>query len=118
MQLKLNKKENFIGKEFLINNKNIQKKKLLMFELEDSTPGNPLLLHDEPIYFEGKIVGETTSGNYSFMYMKNLAFGYVNNKIDFDKPNSIFEIEIAKKKYKAILLERPLHDPFNIEIKK
>jgi 4-methylaminobutanoate oxidase (formaldehyde-forming) len=68
--IKLNKKENFIGKEYLIKNKNKRKKKLLMFELNDTAPGKPLLLHDEPIYYNKKIVGETTSGNYSFLYKK------------------------------------------------
>ena len=111
--LKLNKKEDFIGKEFLINNKNIRKKKLLMFVLNDTTPGNPLLLHDEPIYYEGKIVGETTSGNYSFTYNKNLAYGYIDAKLDFDVSNSVFEIEVAKKKYKASVLNKALHDPDN-----
>ena len=111
--LKLNKKEDFIGKEFLINNKNIRKKKLLMFVLNDTTPGNPLLLHDEPIYYKGKIVGETTSGNYSFIYNKNLAYGYIDAKLDFDVSNSVFEIEVAKKKYKASVLNKALHDPDN-----
>ena len=115
--LKLNKKEDFIGKEFLIKNKNIKKKKLMMFVLEDSTPGNPLLLHDEPIYYKGEIIGETTSGNYSFIYKKNLAYGYINSKIDFDISNSEFEIEVAKKKYKAKILKKPLHDPLNIQLK-
>jgi 4-methylaminobutanoate oxidase (formaldehyde-forming) len=76
--LKLNKKEDFIGKNFLI-----------------------------------KIVGETTSGNYSFIYNKNLAYGYVNDKINFDISNSVFEIEVAKKKYKASVLKNALHDPEN-----
>ena len=68
-----------------------------MFVLNDTTPGNPLLLHDEPIYYKGKIVGETTSGNYSFTYNKNLAYGYIDAKLDFDLSNSVFEIEVAKK---------------------
>ena len=84
-----------------------------MFILSDSTPGNPLLLHDEPIYYEGKIVGETTSGNYSFLYNKNLAYGYVDNKLQVDMTNANFEIEVAKKKYKATVLPKPLHDPDN-----
>ena len=83
-----------------------------MFELIDSTPGNPLLLHDEPIYHKGKIVGETTSGNYSFLYNKNLAYGYVDSTIEINS-DSIFEIEIAKKKYLANVLSKPLHDPLN-----
>ena len=111
--LKLNKKEDFIGKEFLIKNKNVKKKKLLMFVLDDTTPGNPLLLHDEPIYHNGKIVGETTSGNYSFIYNKNLAFGYVNNDLQLDMTSTFFEIEVAKKKYRASVLTKALHDPEN-----
>ena len=111
--LKLTKKEDFLGKEFLIKNKNLKKKRLLMFVLDNTTPGNPLLLHDEPIYYDGKIVGEITSSNYSFIYNKNLAFGYVDNNLQFDKIASFFEIEIAKKKYKASVLKKPLHDPDN-----
>ena len=111
--VKLNKKENFIGKEYLVNNQNLRKKRLLMFTINDSKPGNPLLLHDEPIYFNGKIVGETTSGNYSFIYNKNIAFGYIDAGLKFDNSESFFEIEVAKKKYKASVLQKPLHDPEN-----
>ena len=111
--LKLNKKEDFIGKDFLIKNKNIRKKKLLMFVLNDTTPGNPLLLHDEPIYYEGKIVGETTSGNYSFFFFFNLAYGYIDAKLDIDIVHSVFVIDLAKKKYKASVAEKALHDPEN-----
>tara|TARA_B100001063_G_C16310102_1_gene332528 strand:- start:107 stop:541 length:435 start_codon:yes stop_codon:yes gene_type:complete len=111
--IKLNKKENFIGKEFLIANKNIRKKKLLMFTLKDSTPGNPLLLHDEPIYYKGKIVGETTSANYSFIYKKNIVYGYVDDKINLNNLKSLFEIEVAKIKYKANIIKKSLHDPEN-----
>jgi 4-methylaminobutanoate oxidase (formaldehyde-forming) len=111
--IKLNKNEDFIGKEFLINNQKIQKKKLLMFTLNDTTPGNPLLLHDEPIYYEGKIIGETTSGNYSFLYNKNIAYGYIKSDINLQNSKSFFEIEVAKKKYKAEILNKPLHDPEN-----
>ena len=51
-----------------------------MLTLEKSKPGDPLLLHDEPIYFDNQIVGRTTSGNFSFCYNKNIAFGYVETK--------------------------------------
>ena len=111
--IKLNKKENFIGKEYLIKNKNYKKKRLLMFVLEDASPGNPLLLHDEPIYYQEKIVGETTSGNFSFIYNKNLAYGYIDNNLQLDLNNKVFEIEVAKKKYKVSVLKKPLHDPEN-----
>ena len=85
-----------------------------MFTLEDSTPGKPLLLHDEPIYFNNKIVGETTSGHYSFNYKKNILFAYIDGSIDLKKNiNNLFEIEIAKRKYKINILKKPLHDSDN-----
>jgi len=88
-----------------------------MFTLEDSIPGNPLLLHDEPIYYDGKIVGETTSGNYSFNYNKNISFGYIQNTIKIDLLHPSFEIEVAKRKYKVNLLKEPLHDSKNLFMK-
>ena len=68
-----------------------------MFTINDAEPGNPLTLHDEPIFLENKIVGESTSGNYSFYYDKSMVFGYVTSNVDIDKHCDKFEIEIAKK---------------------
>ncbi len=80
-----------------------------MFTLNESKPGKPLLLHDEPIYFNGKIIGRTTSGNYSFNFKKNLVFGYIKNDlIDVKFKNQDFFIEVEKTKYSAKLLEKPL----------
>jgi glycine cleavage system T protein len=107
---------NFIGKDkLLIIKEKKQKKKLVTLSLKDSKPGFPLLLHDEPIYCDNIIVGRTTSGNYSFNYNKNIAFGYVNPEIKLINKN--VEIEVEKKRYKATLEEKPLHDPDNKIIK-
>ena len=81
-----------------------------MFTFKHSKPGDPLLLHEEPIYLDNKIVGRTTSGNYSFCYDKNLSFGYVNseNSIETLRDKNIF-IEVEKKKYPVEILEKPLN---------
>ena len=116
--VKLNKKYDFIGKAKLQEVKDTPKKQFVMLTLVDSKPGEPLLLHDEPIYLNNKIVGETTSGNFSFCYNKNIAFGYINSNIDKNNvKDNFFEIEVAKNKYKAHLELEPLHDPKNILIK-
>ena len=115
--LKLNKKENFIGKDYLIKEKNISHKTLLMFTINDAEPGNPLVLHDEPIFLNNKIVGETTSGNYSFIYDKSMVFGYISTEVDIDENFNKFEIEIANKRYKLNLLKKPLHDAVNKFVK-
>tara|TARA_B100001750_G_C14921635_1_gene309656 strand:- start:69 stop:521 length:453 start_codon:yes stop_codon:yes gene_type:complete len=105
------KNVNFIGKKALIKIRDKkQTKKFVMLVLENSKPGEPLLLHDEPVYLEDTIIGRTTSGNYSFNFKKNLAFGYVNLEHDLkyliDKN---LYIEVEKKKYKAILLSKSLN---------
>ncbi|WP_440614220.1 GcvT family protein [Candidatus Pelagibacter sp. HIMB1748] len=105
------KKEfNFIGREALekIKDKKIDRK-FAMFVLKNNEPGKPLLLHDEPIYFDDKIVGRTTSGNYSFNFKKNLAFGYINNDYTDDELlNGNISIEIEKIKYPAEIIFKPL----------
>ena len=81
-----------------------------MLTLKESKPGEPLILHDEPIYLDGKIIGRTTSGNYSFNFNKNLAFGYVKLEEDLiSMKGKILEIEIEKNKYKAEILIKPLN---------
>jgi len=102
----------FIGKKALLKIKD-QKitKKLMMFTLENSEPGKPLLLHDEPIYIDDKIVGRTTSGNYSFVFNENLSFGYISSEISFeDIENKEIFIEVEKKKYLAKVLLKPLNN--------
>ena len=95
----------FIGKKAL---EKIKKEKIKsrfeMFTLEKSEPGKPLLLHDEPIYLEDKIIGRSTSGNYSFNFKKNLTFGYINNDFsDQELQNKRLFIEVEKKKYPILI---------------
>ena len=100
----------FIGKKALEDIKlNKLNKKFVMLTLKDSEPGKPLMLHDEPIYLNGKIIGRTTSANYSFSYNKNLAFGYVNSDYTNELNNGNLEIEIEKIRYKADYLEKKLN---------
>ena len=101
---------NFTGKEKLLKIRD-QKldRRFVMLVLKESKPGEPLLLHEEPIYLDEKIIGKTTSGNYSFNYNKNLSFGYIN--CDFSNEqlvNKNLYIEIEKKKYPAEILIKPL----------
>ena len=94
---------NFLGKDALLEMKDKKpNKRLVMLILKNSKPGEPLLLHDEPIYLDDKIIGETTSGNYSFNFNKNLSFGYIKSNLgneELFKKNLYIEVE--KKKYLA-----------------
>ena len=80
-----------------------------MFALKDSKPGEPLLLHDEPIYLNDRIIGKSTSGNYSFNFKKNLTFGYISNDFSNEQlKNSELFIEVEKKKYEIEIINEPL----------
>ena len=108
--ISLKKDFKFIGKDSLLKIKDKKlKKRFVMLYLKDSNPGQPLLLHDEPIYLDDKIIGVTTSSNFSFNYNKNLSFGYI--KSDFSNKELLKKnlyIEIEKHKYSAKILLKPL----------
>ena len=93
----------FIGRKALLKSKEKSPtKQFIMLTLKENKPGEPLLLHDEPIYLNNKIIGRTTSGNYSFCFNKNLTFGYVIGDIPKEKlqKENIF-VEVEKIKYAA-----------------
>ena len=103
------KKENFIGREAL---EKIKDKSLInrleLFSLKNRfKPGAPLLLHDEPIFQGNKIVGYTTSSNFSFCYNKNICLAYVKSEINYDN----LYLEVEGKRYALFLEKTPLHDP-------
>ena len=100
----------FIGKQALEKIKKGKiKSRFAMFILKESEPGKPLLLHDEPIFLNNKIIGRSTSGNYSFNFKKNLVFGYID--IDLSNEDLQFKdlfIEIEKKMYPISIQLEPL----------
>ena len=104
------KKEDFIGRKALekIKDKPLENKLELFSLKKNFKPGTPLLLHDEPIYKKDKIIGYTTSSNYSFCYKRNICLGYVK-AIDNDN-NDLF-IEVEGKRYALKLEKKPIHDP-------
>ena len=106
------KKTSFVGKESLLKIKDQEQfRRFIMLSLKDSKPGYPLLLHEEPIYLKGEIIGRTTSGNYSFNFKKNLSFGYVTSDHTNEELSKMdLYIEVAKQKYPAMVEITPLKD--------
>ena len=85
------------------------KKKLELFSLKkNKKPGKPLLMHDEPIFSNDKIIGYSTSSNYSFNYKKNIFLAYIDAETDTSKKLSI---EIEGKKHQLNHEAECLHDP-------
>ena len=109
----LNKKNNFIGsialKEKLDKGIEISIVYLEVNVLDADPIGN------EPVYYQGKIVGVVTSGGYGFRVKKTLAFAYIEEKAA--KESKEFEIQILGSMRKAKVLELPAYDPNNERLK-
>lgn len=98
-------KENFIGKEALMNQKNEGlKRKLIGFELlEAGIARHSYTIVDE----EGKNIGFVSSGTFSPFLKKSIGMAYV--PIEFTKPDTEILIDIRGKVRKAKVVSLPFY---------
>jgi len=108
--VKLDKPQDFIGKTAI----SIEKQKgvskrfvtLIVDAGEEDAP------YMSTLWYDGEIVGETTSGDWGYRVGKSIALGMV--RADLAQAGTIIDIEIYGKKYKATVQpDQPLWDPEN-----
>jgi 4-methylaminobutanoate oxidase (formaldehyde-forming) len=78
---------------------------LMLFSVEDASP---LLLHEEPLYSSGRLVGRTTSGARGFRTGLSLCFAYIDCPAGTPKQElfaASYEIGVAGERYRL----RPWH---------
>jgi 4-methylaminobutanoate oxidase (formaldehyde-forming) len=106
------KPSGFIGRDALLRlREKGPERHLMMFAVEGA---EPLLLHDEPIYRDGRLVGRTTSGALGFRTGLGLCMGYVRcppGTSRRDLLNGSYEIGVAGERYLLRPLARPPYDP-------
>lgn len=104
-------KPDFIGRDALLAQKDGGiTQRLVLFQM----PLNCLMLHDEPIWEAGRVVGLTTSGARGGRTGLNLCFGMVKSTPGEKLAATCarrFEIEVAGQRYSAIALTQPPYDP-------
>jgi len=103
--------KDFIGKNVLDSQRSAGlTKRIILFEV----PPEPLMLHDEPILYDGRVVGFTTSGAMGPRTGRNLAFGLIDTApgqtLD-DLYVCAYEIEVAGQRYPAKALRQVPYDP-------
>ncbi|KAG8131017.1 hypothetical protein E2320_017667 [Naja naja] len=102
--IKLNKPADFIGKNALkqIKEKGLERKLVcLILKTDDVDPeGN------ESIWYNNKVIGNTTSGCYSYSTQQSLAFAYV--PMELSKVGQKLEVELLGKNYPATVVQEPL----------
>ena len=102
----------FIGQDALL----VQRRKGIRRRLQQFAVDNahPLLLHDEPVYRHGTLVGHTTSGGRGFRTGLSLCFAYVSCEPGTPRSDLLgggYEIGIAGDRFPLCALARPAYDP-------
>uniref|UniRef100_A0A8C4DBX8 Dimethylglycine dehydrogenase n=1 Tax=Dicentrarchus labrax TaxID=13489 RepID=A0A8C4DBX8_DICLA len=102
--IKLNKPADFIGKAALqeIKAKGLKRKlSYITLDTDDIDPeGN------ETVWHNGKVVGNTTSGAYSYSSQQSLAFAYL--PLELCSVGQKVEVELLGRKYPAEVIQEPL----------
>ncbi|NOD64614.1 MULTISPECIES: FAD-dependent oxidoreductase [unclassified Ruegeria] len=87
----------FVGENALRDHKPERRIVSILFDDPAAIP-----LHDEPIYFDGKVVGQITSAAWSYRFGRSVALGLINAPLDLLETQDVldgFEVEIACARY-------------------
>lgn len=108
----LSKADDFKGRSAIERQKQAGiKRRLVHLKLQDE---QPILLHDEAIFRNGKIVGQVTSGGFGYTADRSVGLGYVAMPDGFDRSfveTGDYEIEIAGEMVAAEASLKPFYDP-------
>ncbi|WP_374651668.1 FAD-dependent oxidoreductase [Dongia sp.] len=105
------KKGDFIGRDALAKQKaDGIKQKLCSFTLDKPLP----LYGGEAVIHEGKVVGVTTSGNFSYTSGKSVAYAYLPSELSVVQG---FTVESFTEQSPATRHDGPLYDPKNERLK-
>lgn len=112
--VRLNKEQNFPGKQALMSEKQQGAKKGFVTLVVDA--GDSDAPYMSTVWNNGEVVGETTSGNWGYRINKSVALGVV--KAEFAAPGTELEVEIYGERRKAVVQEDlPLWDADNERIR-
>ncbi|MDE2220211.1 MAG: aminomethyltransferase family protein, partial [Gammaproteobacteria bacterium] len=95
-------------------------KRLVQVMLQDSSPGAPLLYHEEPIVRDGVIVGSIKSGAWGHRLGRSLGMGYVNCDAGVTGEwlaAGRWEVEVACERFPAAVQLQPWYDARNERIR-
>ncbi len=108
--IRFDKPQDFPGKAALLNEKQQGVKKQFVTLVVDA--GQQDAPYMAPLYHNGEVVGETTSGDWGYRVGKSIALGML--RVDLTEPGTGLEVEIFGERRKAtVQADQPLWDPQN-----
>lgn len=103
----MNKPGGFIGRDALVGKEHPQGRRQVFVRLDDP---EPLLLHDESVMLDGKVVGHVTSGAYGHTVGGAVGLAYVLADVPHGDG---FIVDCAGKLVPATISDVPFYDPTN-----
>lgn len=100
----------FVGEDALKGHKPARRIVSILFEDTDAIP-----IHDEPIYYGGKVVGQITSAAWSYRFGRSVALAMIDAPLDALAATPVlerFEVEIACTRYRAKASLKPAKEAF------
>lgn len=108
--IRFDKPQDFPGKAALLAEKQQGCKKQFVTLVVDA--GDQDAPYMSPLFYNGEVVGETTSGDWGYRINKSVALGML--RMDLTTPGTEVEVEIYGKRCKATVQpDQPLWDPEN-----
>lgn len=101
----------FVGEEALL--KAGQPKRQIVSLLFDDP--NAIPIHDEPIYYDGRVVGQITSAAWSYRFGRSVSLAMINAPLDLIAEQGVvtgFEVEIACTRFAAKGSLKPAKEAF------
>lgn len=100
----LDSKGDFIGRSVLEQQKQEGvKRRLVGLQMQ----GRNIARHGYPVFHDGKLIGEVTSGTQSPTLGQAIALAYVPTSLS--QPGQLLEVEIRGKLYPAVVVKRPFY---------
>lgn len=107
----VSKQKEFIGSAALRDRRVNSTRSLVTVIIDDE---NAVPLGHEPIYYDGNIVGHTTSASFGYRVGRPIALAHVH----IDNPNELrCEIDITGKRFKASMQFAPVFDPQGLRMR-
>ncbi|MCG7521385.1 FAD-dependent oxidoreductase [Ruegeria sp. Ofav3-42] len=100
----------FVGEAALQNKSPNRRIVSMLFDDADAIP-----IHDEPIYFDGRVVGQITSAAWSYRFERSVALAMVDAPLGQLSEKTVvegFEVEIACTRFPAKASRKPAKEAF------
>ena len=100
----------FVGEDALASHTPARRIVSLLFDTPEAIP-----IHDEPIYFEGRVVGQITSSAWSYRFGRSVALAMIDAPLERLATEDVvpgFEVEIACTRFPASASLKPAKEVF------